>query len=62
MELLVSLRKKEAVWFNGQLLQVVNARRFQDKDRLDALIRRGLAVFSDMNDRRYDEVRSWQRE
>jgi hypothetical protein len=60
LDLLRMLRNKEALWFNSQQLQAVNAIRLQDKQRLRTLAQRCQAVFSDLNDRRYYEVRTWR--
>jgi len=62
VRLLVGLRKQEARWYNSQQLQVINARRFREKERIQTLAQRCQAVFSDTDDRRYYEVRAWERD
>ena len=59
MELLVSLREKETLWFNEQQCQKEAALAQGDNERLVRVAELCKAVFADTNDQRFYEVRRW---
>lgn len=58
--LLKGLRRQERRWYSGQLLQLLNARRSGDLKQTSSLLQGCQAAFSDPDDRRYAEARTWQ--
>ncbi len=59
LEMLVSLRSKKALWYNEQLVQKEAALAQGDDDRVRRIAEFCKAVFSDLRDQRFYEVRKW---
>ena len=59
LQLLIALRERQALWFNGQKLARDAAEAQKDKVRAARLTELTKAVFSSLNDKRYYEVRKW---
>ena len=59
LEMLVTLRNKKALWYNEQLVQKEAALAQGDMDRVRRIAEFCKAVFSELHDQRYYEVRKW---
>jgi len=58
-EMLITLRNKKALWYNEQLVQKEGALAQGDMERVRRIAEFCKAVFSDLHDQRYYEVRKW---
>ena len=59
LDMLIALRGKKALWYNEQLVQKEAALAQGDYDRVRRIAEMCKAVFSDLDDQRFYEVRKW---
>jgi hypothetical protein len=59
LEMLITLRSKKALWYNEQLVQKEAAVAQGDADRVRRIAEFCKAVFSNLQDQRFYEVRKW---
>lgn len=59
MDLLLSLRERQAVWFNHQVLRKMAAANQGDTEAARMVKETCMGIFSDSRDQRYHEIRKW---